>query len=73
LPKSLITNGGKGKLIVVLRNLKDIITSLHFFRGEAKDGWMGNEHGPGSFNRFLASEEGGECPNAYGSSIEWIK
>lgn len=34
---------------------------------------MGNEHGPGSFARFLASEEGGKCPNAYGSSIQWIK
>ena len=36
---------GTGRLIVCLRNPKDVLTSLHFFRGEAKDGWLGNEHG----------------------------
>ena len=36
---------GTGRLIVCLRNPKDVLTSLHFFRGEAKDGWRGNEHG----------------------------
>lgn len=59
---------GKGRLIVVLRNLKDVLTSLHFFNGEAKDGWLGNEHGPGSLNRFLAED----CPNSLGSSFRWI-
>ena len=39
---------GVGRLLVVLLSLrtfpKDVCTSLHFFRGEAKDGWLGNEH-----------------------------
>jgi len=61
---------GKGRLIVVVRNLKDTLTSLHFFRGEPKDGWDGNEHGPGSFRRFIDLED---CPNAYGDSFHWIK
>jgi hypothetical protein len=38
LPDDLV-NGGKGRMVVVLRNLKDVLCSLHFFRGEAKDGW----------------------------------
>lgn len=59
----------KGRLIVVLRNLKDVCVSLHFFRGEPKDGWLGNEHGPGSFARFIDPD----CLNAYGSSFEFIK
>jgi putative glutathione S-transferase len=58
---------GKGRLIIVLRNLKDVMCSLHFFNGEAKDGWLGNEHGPGSFHRFIADD----CPNAYGSCFDW--
>ena len=53
----------------MLRSLKDAYTSLHFMGGEAKDGWLGNEHGPGSFNRFIAPD----CPNAYGSAFMWVK
>lgn len=68
LPKQLTDPAGKGKLIIVLRNLKDTLASLHFFRGEAKDGWKGNEYGPGSLARFCADD----CPNAYGSNFQWI-
>ena len=68
LPSGLLTPTGSGKLVVVLRNVKDVLTSLHFFRGEAKDGWLGNEHGPGSLERFLHPD----CPNAYGSVFTWI-
>ena len=67
LPRELFGDSGKGRLIVVVRNLKDVLASLHFFRGEAKDGWRGNEHGPGSFARFLAGV------NAYGSCFDWVK
>ena len=45
LPSELIAPNGKGRLILVLRNMKDTLASLHFFRGEPKDGWLGNEHG----------------------------
>mmetsp|Transcript_12277 Transcript_12277/g.25154 ORF Transcript_12277/g.25154 Transcript_12277/m.25154 type:complete len:318 (+) Transcript_12277:79-1032(+) len=70
LPKSLTDpTDGQGRLIVCLRNPKDVLTSLHFFRGEAKDGWLGNEHGPGSVARFCSPE----CPNAYGSVFQWMK
>ena len=69
LPAELEAADGRGRLIVVARNLKDVLTSLHFFRGEAKDGWLGNEHGPGSLARFVAAE----CPNAFGSSLGWLK
>ena len=48
------------RLIVCLRNPKDVLTSLHFFRGEAKDGWLGNEHGPGSLARFIHED----CPRS---------
>ena len=69
LPAKLMDpQGGAGRLIVVLRNPKDVCTSLHFFRGEAKDGWLGNEHGPGSIARFCSPES----PNAYGSFFSWI-
>eukprot|EP00038_Savillea_parva_P025449 m.47734 g.47734 ORF g.47734 m.47734 type:complete len:245 (-) comp6923_c0_seq1:2033-2767(-) len=57
-----------GQFIVVLRNPKDAATSMHFFNGEAKDGWLGNEHGIGSFNRFLADP----TPNAYGNMWDHI-
>jgi len=60
---------GKGRLIIVLRNLKDSLCSLHHFRGLPMDGWEGNEHGPGSYQRFIAEE----CPNAFGSTFEWVK
>lgn len=58
---------GKGRLVIVLRNLKDVMVSNHYFMGEAKDGWLGNEHGPGTFNRFIADD----CPNAFGSPFDW--
>ena len=64
------TNRGKGRLIVVIRNLKDTLVSLHHFRGVPKDGWYGNEHGPGSFARAIDVEN---CPNAFGSSFTWVK
>ena len=54
--------------MLVLRNVKDILASLHFFNGEAKDGWHGNEHGPGSLARYIAAD----CPNAYGSAFDVI-
>ena len=61
---------GKGKMIVVLRNLKDTLCSLHFFHGEPKDGWDGNEHGPGSFERFLDPV----CDTfPFGSSFNFVK
>mmetsp|Transcript_18926 Transcript_18926/g.26045 ORF Transcript_18926/g.26045 Transcript_18926/m.26045 type:complete len:307 (-) Transcript_18926:376-1296(-) len=72
LPLQLVGNNnkeGKGRLIICLRNVKDVMASLHFFKGEAKDGWLGNEHGIGSFNRFIAED----CPNGFGSYFDWIK
>lgn len=63
LPSSLMQ---RGRLVYVLRNPKDVLNSLHYFRGEAKDGWLGNEHGPGSLPRFLSGV------NAYGSIFDHI-
>jgi len=63
LPRSLARTG---RLVYVLRNPKDCLNSLHFFRGEAKDGWLGNEHGPGSLERFLTGV------NAYGSFFDHV-
>lgn len=69
LPKGLTnTEDGKGRVVLVVRNLKDCLASLHYFKGEAKDGWLGNEHGPGSFNRYIADP----CMNAYGSTFDWM-
>ena len=68
LPKQLMDPDGKGRLVVCLRNPKDVLTSLHFFRGEAKDGWLGNEHGPGSLARFCSPN----TPNAYGNVFRWM-
>lgn len=75
--EGLLSNGhsssskkGKGRLIIVVRNLKDTLTSLHHFRGVPKDGWNGNEHGPGSFKRWIDLEN---CTNAYGNAFDWIK
>lgn len=56
LPAALTAADGQGRLVIVLRNLKDTLCSLHFFRGEPKDGWTGNEHGPGSLARFLDAD-----------------
>jgi len=61
---------GKGRLIVVVRNLKDTLCSLHNFRGTPIDGWLGNEHGPGSFHRYLMLDD---CPNAMGSALHWVR
>ena len=69
LPAQLLAADGKGRLIIVLRNLKDVLVSLHFFRGEAKDGWLGNKHGPGSLARFLDPD----TPNAYGSCFDMVR
>ena len=69
LPAMLRATGGKGRLIIVLRNLKDTMSSLHFFQGEAKDGWLGNEHGPGSLARFIHPDS----PNAYGSCFQFVR
>lgn len=33
------------------------------------DGWDGNEHGPGTYRRYIAEK----CPNAFGSAFEWLK
>ena len=62
-------NKGKGRLLVVVRNLKDSLVSLHHFMGVPKDGWLGNEHGPGSFSRWLDDDS----PNAYGNAFQWVK
>jgi hypothetical protein len=32
------------------------------------DGWDGNEHGPGTYLRYIAEK----CPNAFGSAFDWI-
>ena len=37
--------------------------------GEAKDGWLGNEHGPGSLARFINDDS----PNAYGSPFAFVR
>lgn len=55
-----------GRCVYVLRNPKDCLNSLHYFRGEAKDGWLGNEHGPGSFERYITGV------NAYGSFFDHV-
>lgn len=61
---------GRGRLIVVVRNLKDAMCSLHYFRGTPADDWDGNEHGPGSFKRFIDLRS---CPNAMGSAFRWMR
>lgn len=48
---------------------KDALTSNHFFKGEPKDGWLGNEHGPGSLARYLDPN----CKNAFGSVFTAIQ
>jgi len=61
---------GKGRLIVMVRNLKDSMCSLHNFRGTPMDGWLGNEHGPGLFRRWLMLDD---CPNSMGSAFYWVR
>jgi len=52
--------------VYVLRNPKDCMNSLHFFQGEPKDGWKGNEYGLGTLERFLSGA------NAYGSFFHHV-
>mmetsp|Transcript_42008 Transcript_42008/g.121804 ORF Transcript_42008/g.121804 Transcript_42008/m.121804 type:complete len:352 (-) Transcript_42008:292-1347(-) len=63
LPESLAR---RGRVVYVLRNPKDCLNSLHYFRGAAKDDWLGNEHGPGSLARFMSGV------NAYGSFFDHV-
>ena len=65
LPAELTDPNGRGRLVIVARNLKDALASLHFFHGEAADGWLGNEKGPGSLARFVDPH----TENAYGSAF----
>ena len=50
-------------------NLKDTLVSLHNFCGTAIDGMLGNNLGPGSFERFVNVDR---CPNAMGSAFLWV-
>ena len=50
----------------MVRNLKDTLVSLHNFRGAAFDGMLGNDLGPGLFERFV---DVNGCPNAMGSAF----
>jgi len=68
LPNSLFESDN-GKVVIVVRNLKDVLVSLHHFRGVPKDDWLGNEHGPGSYARYIDLE----TPNAFGSTFKWLK
>ena len=63
LPASLVP-GGTGKLVVVARDPKDVVTSNFFFMGTPADGW------DGSMNRFLAPAD--ETPNAFGGWFEHV-
>jgi hypothetical protein len=33
------------------------------------DGWDGNEHGLGTYRRYIDTE----CPNSFGSTFDWLK
>ncbi|KAL7539733.1 hypothetical protein ACHAXR_009556 [Thalassiosira sp. AJA248-18] len=70
IPNGALKSKGRGRLIVVVRNLKDTLVSLHHFNGVPKDDWLGNEHGPGSLSRFLMLDD---CPNAFGNAFQWVK
>ena len=50
----------------MVRNLKDTLVSLHNFCGVAINGMLGNNLGPGSFERFVNVNG---CPNAMGSAL----
>ena len=50
----------------MVRNLKDTLISLYNFCSAAIDGMLGNNLGPGSFERFVHV---GGCPNAMGSAF----
>ena len=47
------------------------MVSNHFFLGEPKDGWWGNEHGVGTLARFLSTDTN-LCP-AYGNFMEIVR
>uniref|UniRef100_A0A061RVB2 Sulfotransferase n=1 Tax=Tetraselmis sp. GSL018 TaxID=582737 RepID=A0A061RVB2_9CHLO len=68
LPKQLLS---RGRIIYVMRNPKDAYLSLHYFKGEPRDGFMGNEHGPGSFARYLAPPA--ESQDPYGSYFQHVR
>ena len=53
----------------MVRNLKDTVVSLRDFRGAAINGMLGNDLGPGSFERFVNVDG---CPNAMGSAFLWV-
>ena len=53
----------------MVRNLKATIVSLHNFHCVAIDGIIGNNLGPGSFERFVNVNG---CPNAMGSAFLWV-
>lgn len=59
----------RGRLLYVIRNPKDAMVSMHFFHGEKPDGFLGNEKGPGSYNRYIAEP----CTNPYGSFFDHLK
>ena len=54
----------------MVHNLKDTIVSLHNFCGAAIDGMLGNNLGPGLFERFVDING---CPNAMGSAFHWVR
>jgi len=53
LPAKLIAPDGTGRLVLVMRNLKDMLASMYFFMGVAKDGWTGNDNGRGCLYRNI--------------------
>ena len=64
-PLEEVSSGGRGKLIYVCRDPRDVVTSNFFFMGTPKDGW------DGSMNRFLAPAH--ETPNAFGGWFEHVR
>ena len=54
----------------MVRNLKDTVVSLHNFRGVAINGMLGNDLGPGLFERFVNVVG---CPNTMGSAFLWVR
>jgi hypothetical protein len=54
----------------MVRNLKDTVVSLHNFCRAAINGMLGNDLGPGLFER-LVDVEG--CLNAMRSAFLWVR
>ena len=54
----------------MVRNLKDTLVSLHNFRGAAINDTLGNDLGPGLFERFVNING---CPNAMESTFLWVR